>query len=205
MENVNDVAASIIDELGEIDAMSLEKLLYYAQAWSLAITNTPLFADEIQAWRNGPVVPAVYAQHKQQDRVCEWRSGDAHNVAPTTAKLIGMIGAHYGHMKGYQLSKLTHDEAPWKDARGDLPEDAPSRELIPKRAMTQFYREHGALMGWGALEIALAGVLADDDEARNSMVPRSPADTPVCGKGQLGLSPEQVLSVRSRRRSRTSV
>lgn len=36
------------------------KLLYYAQAWSLAWTGRPLFEDRIEAWINGPVVSDVW-------------------------------------------------------------------------------------------------------------------------------------------------
>jgi uncharacterized phage-associated protein len=35
MASVHDVAAFIIEKLGPISAMKLEKLVYYAQAWSL--------------------------------------------------------------------------------------------------------------------------------------------------------------------------
>jgi len=204
VENVNDVAAAIIDELGEVDAMALEKLLYYAQSWNLAISNAPLFNDEIRAWRNGPVVPSIYAQHKQQQTVCEWRSGSSESIAPKTANLIRLIGAQYGHLNGYQLSQLTHKEGPWKEVRGDLPENASSNRLIPQIAMADFYRKNSKLVGWNALEIALAGVLDSDAEGEEAFR-ETPADTPVYGSGQTVLSPDQIQDVRSRRRSRTSV
>ena len=41
---------------GEIQ---MHKLLYYAQAWSLAWDGAPLFEDRIEAWKNGPVVPSL--------------------------------------------------------------------------------------------------------------------------------------------------
>ena len=36
---------------GEIQ---MHKLLYYAQAWSLAWDGVPLFDGRIEAWKNGP-------------------------------------------------------------------------------------------------------------------------------------------------------
>ncbi len=40
--------------------LRLQKLLYYAQAWSLAMRDKPLFDDRIEAWPSGPVVPSVF-------------------------------------------------------------------------------------------------------------------------------------------------
>lgn len=52
-----------------IDAMSLQKHLFYAQGFHLAIAHEPLFADEMRAWRNGPVVPAVYHRYRNAARL----------------------------------------------------------------------------------------------------------------------------------------
>lgn len=47
----------------KIDQMKLQKLLYYAHAWHLAMTNRkPLFEDDFEAWPWGPVVRDVYTQ-----------------------------------------------------------------------------------------------------------------------------------------------
>ena len=45
---------------GSITNMKLNKLLYFAQAWSLTKYGEPLFEEEIQAWQHGPVVPSIY-------------------------------------------------------------------------------------------------------------------------------------------------
>ena len=40
--------------------MKVQKLLYYSQCLNLALQDEPLFPDEIQAWRYGPVCPPAY-------------------------------------------------------------------------------------------------------------------------------------------------
>ncbi|MDB9308928.1 DUF4065 domain-containing protein [Aphanizomenon sp. CS-733/32] len=40
--------------------MKSQKLLYYAQSLHLAMYDEPLFPEEIQAWRYGPVCPPAY-------------------------------------------------------------------------------------------------------------------------------------------------
>ena len=40
--------------------LQLQKLLYLIQKESLVINDEPIFVDEIEAWRFGPVVPNVF-------------------------------------------------------------------------------------------------------------------------------------------------
>ncbi|RMD63362.1 MAG: DUF4065 domain-containing protein, partial [Planctomycetota bacterium] len=43
-----------------ITNLRLQKLLYYAQGWSLALRGEPLFDETLEAWKHGPVAPSVY-------------------------------------------------------------------------------------------------------------------------------------------------
>ena len=42
---VDDVASAILNRLGEMTAMKLQKLVYYSQAWHLVWEEKPLFVD----------------------------------------------------------------------------------------------------------------------------------------------------------------
>ena len=66
MVSVTDVAAFILEKQKPITAMKLQKLCYYAQAWSLAWDEKPLFKEKIEAWSNGPVIAKLYALHRGQ-------------------------------------------------------------------------------------------------------------------------------------------
>jgi uncharacterized phage-associated protein len=44
----------------EMTNMKVQKLLYYSQSLHLALYDEPLFNEEIQAWRYGPVCPPAY-------------------------------------------------------------------------------------------------------------------------------------------------
>lgn len=66
---VFDVAEYILEQYGEMTAMKLQKLVYYCQAWHLAWDGEPLFRESIEAWANGPVVPALYEAHRGVFRV----------------------------------------------------------------------------------------------------------------------------------------
>lgn len=45
--------------------LKLQKLLYYAQGVTLALTEKPLFSDPLEAWLQGPVVPSVFRKYKE--------------------------------------------------------------------------------------------------------------------------------------------
>ena len=47
---VQDVAQYILDTLDGVTTKKLQKLCYYAQAWSLVWDDAPLFGDRIEAW-----------------------------------------------------------------------------------------------------------------------------------------------------------
>ena len=64
MATVFDVAFYILDKLGDMSTMKLQKLCYYAQAWSLAWDGVPLFNEDFQAWANGPVCRELYEFHR---------------------------------------------------------------------------------------------------------------------------------------------
>ena len=51
---IQDVAEYILKLHGPMTVMKLQKLCYYAQAWSLVWDDRPLFKERLEAWANGP-------------------------------------------------------------------------------------------------------------------------------------------------------
>jgi uncharacterized phage-associated protein len=138
-ENVNDVAASILERLGTIDTWRLQKLVYYSQAWHLARFGEPLFDDEIQAFANGPVVRHLYETHKGVFAISRWSAGSPERLGARSRDVIDWVLDRYGSFSGDRLSRMTHAEAPWKLARGGIPESAPSNAPIEQSVMATYY------------------------------------------------------------------
>nr|WP_296476513.1 type II toxin-antitoxin system antitoxin SocA domain-containing protein [uncultured Acetatifactor sp.] len=44
--------------------MKLQKLCYYARAWTLVWDDAPLFEEDFQAWANGLVCPNCFLRHR---------------------------------------------------------------------------------------------------------------------------------------------
>jgi len=155
----DDVASVIIARNGAwLDAMSLQKLLYYVQAWHVAITDEPLFGEQVKAWKDGPVVPQVWHERREQaSRRAVAQDLHGIDMDELASDLIDLVLRAYGSMSAEELSVLTHAEEPWKEARGDLPETAWGNEPISLKSMARFYREHRKLGGRTAADLAAGG------------------------------------------------
>ena len=167
MATVHDVASAIIKRLGSTTAMKLEKLVYYCQGWHLARFNIPLFDEPIEAWRQGPVVPALYRQHRGQYTVSEWPHGDPDRLNQDELQTIAWVTQEYGPFSAIELSRMTHRELPWRAARGTLPESAPSSERVNTNMMKLFYSRQLAdsetAVALATANAALEGVEFDED------------------------------------------
>jgi uncharacterized phage-associated protein len=136
-----DVAKYITEIAGEMSAMKLQKLMYYAQAWSLVWDEQPLFSNDFEAWANGPVLPELYARHRGRFKVDAslFREADSGQLTPQERETIDKVLGFYGDKTAQWLSNLTHQEAPWLDARGDTPVGHSSTAIISQAAMHEYY------------------------------------------------------------------
>lgn len=143
MANIFNVARYILRKQDNMSTWKLQKLCYYAQAWSLAWTEQPLFEEDFQAWANGPVAPVLFAQHRGKFSVSESdfpsNLESLPNLTEDEKDTINKVLEFYGDFEPYQLREQTHSESPWKNARGNLPDGAPSNNVISKESMGNFY------------------------------------------------------------------
>ena len=135
-----DVAKYILNAKGEMSTWKLQKLCYYCQAWHYTWTEKRLIAEEFEAWRNGPVCPELFAVHKGKFMVsAEDVSGNEKALDADEKDSVDVVLKDYGDMEPYEISCLTHAEDPWKNARGNLPADAPCKKVIKIEEMGDYY------------------------------------------------------------------
>lgn len=137
-----DVACYILTQRGSMSAMKLQKLVYYSQAWSLVWDEKPLFSERIEAWANGPVVRDLYFQHQGKFEVelsmfCN--NGKSDNLDDNAIETIDAVLDHYGEKSAHWLSVQTHNEAPWKEARGNLEDGERCENEISHASMAEYY------------------------------------------------------------------
>ena len=123
--------------------MKLQKLVYYCQAWHLVWEGKELFPEPIEAWAKGPVVPDLYAEHRGYFSVARWPRGDTANLSAEERDTVGRVLGFYGPKSGKWLSAVTHEERPWKEARGTLRPGARSTAEIQPEVMRDYYASLG--------------------------------------------------------------
>jgi uncharacterized phage-associated protein len=123
--------------------MELQKLVYIAHGYSLALLGRPLIKQHVEAWRYGPVIPDLYHALRQ------YGSGnvkDLINLLPgeklseTDSKLVESVLGAYGRFSGAQLSTMTHREGtPWREVYE--PNASFHSDIIPDKLIKAHYRE----------------------------------------------------------------
>lgn len=102
----------------KINAIKAQRLVYYAHGWSLALLNTPLISEPVEAWEYGPVIRSLYQEFLKHG------TGDISLIASATRvqndiaiALIKKTWEVYGQYTDTQLSNLAHaGGTPWHQA-----------------------------------------------------------------------------------------
>ncbi|HLP89286.1 MAG TPA: type II toxin-antitoxin system antitoxin SocA domain-containing protein [Nostocaceae cyanobacterium] len=125
-----------------VSNLKLQKLVYYAQAWYLALYDgQPLFDEDFEAWIHGPVIPALYQEYKSFSWKPILKEVEKPKFTQEVNDFLEELTEVYFGYDGFELEKMTHREDPWINARGDIPADEPSNAIIPKEAMREYYQE----------------------------------------------------------------
>lgn len=140
MANVFDAAKYILEKSGTMSTMKLQKLCYYAQAWSLVWDDKPLFDEDFRAWANGPVCSELFFKTKGRFSVsASDETGGDENLTENQKDTIDKVFEYYGKHDAQWLSQLTHMEDPWIKARKDVPLGLGCSNVISKESMAMYY------------------------------------------------------------------
>ena len=117
-----------------ISNLKLQKLLYYAQGFHLALYGSRLFREDIRAWEHGPVVPDAYHEFKEfgANAIPAPEVMDFTIFDPETVELLDEVYAVYGQFSAWKLRNMTHEESPWKET--------PINEMISTQKMQEYFK-----------------------------------------------------------------
>ena len=136
----NYFTCTIDREAGDsITHLKLQKLMYYAQSWSLVIFGKTLFNEDFQAWSHGPVLQSIYNNYKQYGYENIPLCSCENTLNEEVIKLLEEIKIVYGEKSAKHLENLTHSELPWIEARGGIDLELRSNTPISKNTMKNFY------------------------------------------------------------------
>ena len=130
----------------------MQKLVYFAHGWHLALFDAPLLREEVQAWKFGPVISSLYQQFKMYGSgpilrpAVVWtqgvcvpasleREGSADDVANAEA-VINRVWEQYNPYSASQLTSLTHSpDSPWSVT----PDKEQFEAAIPKSRIAEYF------------------------------------------------------------------
>lgn len=133
------------DPSRRLDALKLQKLLYYAKAWNLVLNKGhKLFPDEFQAWVHGPANPKVWHFFQGFDFSIKHPEIEKERFGQITKKernVLDIVWKSYGKFDGKYLEMLTHAEDPWLNARSGLNQKDISQNIISDESMQSYYEQ----------------------------------------------------------------
>ena len=145
MKSALDVASYFLcrvdRETGDtISPLKLQKLVYYAQAWSLVFRGQPLFFQDIEAWVSGPIVRDVWDEYKAY-KYTDIPTPDDFDEAFEADELdvLEDVWNAYGELSAKHLAELTQSETPWLNARQGLEPAETSTKIISRDDMKSCY------------------------------------------------------------------
>lgn len=96
--------------------LKLNKLAYYAQGHSYARFNRPLFNENIQAWKYGPVVPSIYKEFQVYgNNGIPKATRELPKFTEEDAELLLDVAREYGQYTASALTAKTHKQGtPWQ-------------------------------------------------------------------------------------------
>lgn len=98
--------------------IKLQKLLYYMQGFCAARTGAPLFTENVEAWRLGPVVREVWYECKDLGSdnlpVSAFKKLFSRTILDDyQLSIMQWVYSIRGHLSGMELIDKTHTERPW--------------------------------------------------------------------------------------------
>jgi len=127
-----------------ISHLKLQKLLYFAQGYHLAVTRgNPLFSDEIQAWKFGPVIPSIYNVYKTHGNNPINEAGNMLKSAEEPLlRFLDKVWKIISPFSAIRLSSISHTSGgPWHRIVMENGGDVGMNRKIPLELMTNYFSQ----------------------------------------------------------------
>lgn len=118
--------------------LKIQKLVYYAQGYHLAMFGKPLFDEEIEAWPHGPVIPSLYTEFKKYGAgpIEKPRILNNQLFSKEARDMLDKVFAYYDQFSAIKLRSMTHNEPTWEN--NYLPGRA--YNPISKKDLTDYFK-----------------------------------------------------------------
>lgn len=135
----------IFEQMKEVTPLALQKILYFIQGIYMVLFDKPLYKEDCMAWVHGPVYEEVYDLFKdfkynpiEDDRFAIFKDR-FEELSEHEKMVIDLVVNTFGKYSGKVLEDITHEELPWKNARVGYEPSEPSREVISKDEIKNYF------------------------------------------------------------------
>ncbi|MBO8435618.1 MAG: DUF4065 domain-containing protein [Spirochaetes bacterium] len=122
--------------------LRINKLLYFAQGWSLQRLKRKLFDEPIKAWKYGPVVGVIYNKYKEYGRNIITECSQEFDISVFSADEIQLLLDVYNKYRDISTSRLvekSHEaNTPW--AR--VYKEGEDNKTIPISLISEYFNNH---------------------------------------------------------------
>lgn len=138
---IDEVVAYLLNQCEDITPLALQKSLYYIQGFFYAFFKKYIFTENCEAWAHGPVYKDMYARYSNYrfDPITKVESFDSSIFTAQEKAILDSVIRNICCYSGKVLEAFTHNESPWINARGNLPDGTSSNAIIDKQMIGDYF------------------------------------------------------------------
>jgi uncharacterized phage-associated protein len=139
---IDSIIRYLLYKCEEITPLALQKILYYVQGFYYAFEGQFLFDEDCEAWAHGPVYRDTYDKYSEYcySPIEKLEVFDESVLTATEKTILDSVIKNFCCYSGKTLERFTHLEEPWRKTRGSLIMNAPSRRVIPKELIGEYFK-----------------------------------------------------------------
>lgn len=140
---IESVALYVLNSKYEITNMSLQKLLYYIEAFVAVLLNVQIYNSRCEAWMYGPVYPDIYEKYKSfgNSQIVVDMVDLSESIPTEVRKVIDFVLRQFAIYNGVTLKDFSHSELPWINAHTGYGEKEHCTEAITHEAIADYFME----------------------------------------------------------------
>lgn len=141
-------AAYIIHSCADTTPLALQKALYYTQGFYCAFYQEFFFAEDCEAWPQGPVYSLVHETYEDYifDPTQTCSTFDTTVFTTGEISILDSVIKHLCCYSGEILEQFTCSEQPWLTAKRHLDSCQPSLNTISKESIKEYFMDIKAKM-----------------------------------------------------------
>ena len=138
---IESVSLYILNSKYEITNLSLQKLLYYVEAFGQVLLGERIFDNRCEAWAYGPVYPKMYEKYRsfKGNQIIVDKTDLSEDISAKHRDVIDYVLSQYAIYNGVTLKDLSHAEDPWKKAHEGYREKEKCEEEITHESRPEYF------------------------------------------------------------------